>query len=130
MSASPVWRALTRGHRPLRSCRRIPPPSPPLGQSVPSGFALPRPTMASSSRCPMFTLTPSDGGTGAGNRWRLPAFLLFCPCHAERAGVAHVVPDGLDPAVGAVDVGDAELVDIAVEEIGDAAVATATLRFQ
>jgi len=35
--------------------------------------------------------------------------------------VAHVVPGGLDPAVGTLDVRDAELVDVAVEGIGDAA---------
>jgi hypothetical protein len=30
-----------------------------------------------------------------------------------------VVPGGLDPAVGTLDVRDAELVDMAVEEVGD-----------
>jgi hypothetical protein len=34
--------------------------------------------------------------------WRLatPAFLLFGRCQGERVGIAHVVPGGLDPAVG------------------------------
>jgi hypothetical protein len=36
-------------------------------------------------------------------------------------GSSHVVPGGLDPAVGALDVRDAELVDMPVERIGDAA---------
>jgi hypothetical protein len=31
------------------------------------------------------------------------------------------IPGGLDPAIGALDVRDAELVDMAVEGIGDAA---------
>ena len=53
--------------------------------------------------------------TGACKRWRLAAFLLFGSCHGERTGIAHVVPGGLDPAVGALDVRDAELVDMAVE---------------
>jgi hypothetical protein len=50
-----------------------------------------------------------------------PAFLLLGASHRERTGIAHVVPGGLDPAVGALDVRDAELVDMAVEGIGDAA---------
>jgi hypothetical protein len=59
---------------------------------------------------------------GAGKRWRLAApALLLGSCHGKRTGVAHVVPSGLDPAVGALDVRDAELVDTAVEGIGDAA---------
>jgi hypothetical protein len=57
----------------------------------------------------------------AQGRWRLAACLLLGRCSSERAGVAHVVPGGLDPAVGALDVSDAELVDVAVEGIGDAA---------
>jgi hypothetical protein len=52
-------------------------------------------------------------------RLAIPAFLLFGPCRGERSRVAHVVPGGLDPAVGALDVRDAELVDMAVEGIGD-----------
>jgi len=46
----------------------------------------------------------ADNDTGAGERWRLTAFLLLGPCRCERAGVAHIVPGGLDPAVGALDV--------------------------
>jgi hypothetical protein len=59
--------------------------------------------------------------TGAGKRLWLAALLLLRPCYGERTGVAHVVPGGLDPAVGTLDVRDAELVDMAVEGIGDAA---------
>jgi hypothetical protein len=62
-------------------------------------------------------LTPSARRPG----WRRPAFLPLGRCHGERTGVAHVVPGGLDPAVGTLDVRDAELVDMAVEGIGDAA---------
>jgi hypothetical protein len=47
--------------------------------------------------------------------------LLLGRCRCERTGVAHVVPGRLDPAVGALDVRNAELVDVAVEGIGDAA---------
>jgi hypothetical protein len=47
---------------------------------------------------------------GAGERWRLAAFLLLGPRRGERTGIAHVVPGGLDPAVGALDVHKAELV--------------------
>jgi hypothetical protein len=50
----------------------------------------------------------------------LPCLFLGC-CHGERSRVAHVVPGGLDPAVGALDVGDPELVDMAAEGISDAA---------
>jgi hypothetical protein len=53
----------------------------------------------------------ADDDTGAGERWWLAAFLFFGSCRCERTGVAHVVPGGLDPAVGALDVCDAELVD-------------------
>src|ERR671918_170513 len=63
----------------------------------------------------------TDDHSGAGQRWRPAAFLLLSPCRGERTGVAHVVPGGRDPAVGTLDVGDAELVDMAVEGIGDAA---------
>jgi len=35
--------------------------------------------------------------------------------------IAHVVPGGLDPAIGALDVREAEVVDMAVEGIGNAA---------
>ena len=59
--------------------------------------------------------------TSASNRERLPAFLLLGFCHGEGTRAAHVVPGGLDPAVGALDVGDAERVDMAVEGVGDAA---------
>jgi hypothetical protein len=57
----------------------------------------------------------------AGSWWRLAIFLLLGLCHGERTGLAHVVPGGLDPAVGALDVHDAELVDMAVDGVGDAA---------
>jgi hypothetical protein len=40
-------------------------------------------------------------------------------CRCEGAGVAHVVPGSPDPAVGTPDVREAELVDLAVERIGD-----------
>ena len=62
------------------------------------------------------TTTPS-----AGKRWWLAAFLLLGLSRSKRARVAHVVPGGRDPAIGALDVGDAERVDMAVEGIGDAA---------
>jgi hypothetical protein len=62
----------------------------------------------------------TDDDTGTGKGWRLATFLLFGACRGERAGVAHVVPGGLDPAVRALDVGDAERVDMAVEGVGDA----------
>ena len=72
-----------------------------------------------------FRCSPSphqaDDHTGACQRWGLAAFLLFGARHGERTRVAHVVPGGLDPAVGTLDVRDAELVDMAVEGIGDAA---------
>ena len=45
--------------------------------------------------------------------------LLFRPCRRERTRVAYVVPGGRDPAVGVLDAGDAELVDMAVEGIGE-----------
>jgi hypothetical protein len=63
----------------------------------------------------------ADDYAGAGKQRRLAVFLLLGPCHCERARVAQVVPGGLDPAVGRWDVRDAELVDMAVEGIGDAA---------
>jgi hypothetical protein len=72
----------------------------------------------------------ADDDIGARKRRRLPAFLLLGARHGEDTRVAHVVPGGLDPAVGTLDVREAELVDMAVEEIGDADVTTATLRFQ
>jgi hypothetical protein len=53
--------------------------------------------------------------------WRLAALLLLGAGRGESSGVDHVVPGGRDPAVGALDVGDAELVDVAVEGIGDTA---------
>jgi hypothetical protein len=55
------------------------------------------------------------------------AFLLLDACHGECARIAHVVPGGLDPAVGTLGVRDAELVDVAVEGIGDAGHACAGL---
>jgi len=63
------------------------------------------------------------GHASACQRWRLAisAFLLLGPCHGERTGVAHMVSGGLDPAVGTLNVRDTELVDMAVEVIGDAA---------
>jgi hypothetical protein len=63
----------------------------------------------------------ADDDTSAGKRWRLAAFLLLGPSHGERTRVAHVVPGGLDPAVGTLDVRDAKLVDIAAEGIADVA---------
>jgi hypothetical protein len=63
----------------------------------------------------------ADDDASAGKRWRLVAFLLLGPCHGERTGLAHVVAGGLDPDVGALDMRDAELVDLAVEGIGDVA---------
>ena len=63
----------------------------------------------------------ADEDTSACERWRLAACLLLGRCRGERTRVAHVVPGGLDPAIGALDVRDAELVDMAVERIGDAA---------
>ena len=62
----------------------------------------------------------TDHDTSACQRWRLTAVLLFGFCHGERTGIAHVVPGSRDPAVGALDVGDAERVDVVVEGIGDA----------
>lgn len=52
---------------------------------------------------------------------RLVACLFLGCCHGERTRVAYVVPGGLDPAVGTLDVCDAKLVDMAIEGIGDAA---------
>ena len=55
-------------------------------------------------------------------RWRLaPPSCSSVPAAANAPRVAHVVPGGRDPAVGVLDVRDAELVDMAVERIGDAA---------
>jgi hypothetical protein len=59
----------------------------------------------------------ADHDTGICKPQRLAALLLFGSCHRERTGVAHVVPGGLDRAVGALDVRDAELIDMAVEGI-------------
>jgi hypothetical protein len=83
--------------------------------------------LAQGLRLPAVCTRPSpsphqaDDHTDASQRWRLAAILLLCPRHGERSGVAHVVPGGLDPAIGTLDVGDAELVDTAIERIGDAA---------
>jgi hypothetical protein len=44
-----------------------------------------------------------------------PAFLLFGSCHGERTAAAHVVPGGLDPAVGALEVRDTDLVNMAAK---------------
>ena len=54
------------------------------------------------------SLHQTDHDTGAGQRRGLAALLLFGTCHGERTGIAHVVPGGLDPAVGALDMRDAE----------------------
>ena len=45
----------------------------------------------------------ADHGTRTWKRWQPAAFLLVGPCRCERSRVAHVVPGGLDPAVGALD---------------------------
>jgi len=50
----------------------------------------------------------------------LAAFLLLGRCRCKRTGIARIVPGSLDPAGGTLDVRDAELVDMAVEGIGDA----------
>jgi hypothetical protein len=62
------------------------------------------------------TTTPAPASAGGS-----PLSCSSAPCHGERTAIAHVVPGGLDPAVGALDVRDADLVDVAVEGIGDAA---------
>jgi hypothetical protein len=65
-------------------------------------------------RChPMMQTTTPAPASGGGS----PS---FCSSAASRTGVGHVFPGGLDPAVGALDVGDAERVDVAVEGIGEA----------
>jgi hypothetical protein len=79
--------------------------------------ALAMPPISSPTTSPHQT----DDHTGACQRWRLAALLLLGPCHGERSGTAHGVLGDRDPAVGMLDVGDAELVDKAVERIGDAA---------
>jgi hypothetical protein len=63
----------------------------------------------------------ADDYPSASKGRQLAALLLLGPCSCERTGIAHVVPGGLDPAVGTLDVRDAELVDDAIEGIGDAA---------
>ena len=63
----------------------------------------------------------ADDHTSASYRRRLPALLLLGRRRGKRTRIAHVVPGGLDPAVGALDVRDAELVDMTVEGVGDAA---------
>ena len=77
--------------------------------------------LACEHRPPERSRSQAHNHTAACNRWRLAASLFSGPCRCERAGAAHVVPGGLDPAAAALDVGDAELVDVAVERIGDAA---------
>jgi hypothetical protein len=62
------------------------------------------------------TTTPAPA-SGVGS----PPSCSSAPATANAPGVAHVVPGGRDPAVGALDVRDAELVDVAVERIGDTA---------
>jgi hypothetical protein len=79
--------------------------------------ALAMPPISSPTTSPHQT----DDQPSAGKRWRLAACLFLGCCHGERTRVAHVVPGGLDPAVGALDVGDPELVDMAAEGISDAA---------
>jgi hypothetical protein len=72
---------------------------------------------------PAFERSPSPhqaDDTGVCKRRRPATHLLLGRCRGERTGVAHVVQRGLDPAVGALDVGDAERVDMAVAGIGDA----------
>jgi hypothetical protein len=68
---------------------------------------------------------PSTGAEAQGTCKRLrlaaSAFLLLRACGGKRAGIAHAVSGGRDPAVAALDVCDVELVDVAVEGIGDAA---------
>jgi hypothetical protein len=59
----------------------------------------------------------ADDHTGAGKRWRLAALLLFGPCHGERTGARSCCSRWSHPAVGALDVGDAELVDMALKEL-------------
>lgn len=59
----------------------------------------------------------ADDHASACQRWWLAALLLLGP-RRERAGIPHVVSGGLDPAVGTLDVRDAELVDMAIEGIG------------
>ena len=85
--------------------------------------ALAMPPISSPTTSPHQT----DDQPSAGKRWRLAACLFLGCCHGERTRVAHVVPGGLDPAVGALDVGDPELVDMAAEGISDAAHACAGL---
>ena len=70
---------------------------------------------------PFTSYHQADNHTSGRRRCRLADFLLLGTCHGERTRVAHVIPGGRDPVVGALDVGDAELVDATVEGIGDAA---------
>jgi Resolvase, N terminal domain len=73
-------------------------------------------------------LTPSDRRPAQRRRAvaarRLPAPRLP---PLRSTGIAHVVPGGRDPAVGTLDVHDAEFVDMAVEGIGGASHACASL---
>jgi hypothetical protein len=59
--------------------------------------------------------------TPAPARRPLASFLLLGNARANGPGLLMLIQGGLDPAVGALDVRDAELVDVAVEGIGDAA---------
>src|SRR5918996_2216682 len=65
---------------------------------------------------PTFARSPSpheaEDHTAADERRRRAAFLLLGACRCEGTGVAHVVPGGLDPAAGTLDVCDPEFVDM------------------
>jgi hypothetical protein len=72
--------------------------------------------------CILASRHQADDHTSAGKRWRLAAsaLLLLGACRCKRTRVAHVVVGGLDPAVGTLDVRDPELIDMAVEGVGEA----------
>jgi hypothetical protein len=86
---------------------------------------LPPPNPVCTKRSP---LPHQADDTSTCERWRLATLLLLGSCCGECTGVAHVVPGGRDPAVGTLDVGDAELVDMAVEGVGDPARMSADAR--